>query len=326
MHKDRKKILLRKLGLIGFKGILFFGKHLFRSLEVSYFVGKFLGLFFYFLGGRYRKICLTNIAIAFPEKSLREQQKIAQEFFIFLVQMLTETIYLYHNFSPVIRNISIEGKQHLDKALSKGKGVILLTGHIGYFLVMAYKLINEGYSLTGWFRPMSDREFFNYFISLGKEIKMKPVVTYPVRTCLLESAKALEKNRLLLTLIDQNDVAGTVWIRFFGKLAATATGPVTLALQTGAALVPIYIHRAGKGKHVIRIFPEEELTVKENRKETMLYNMTKFSRKVEGWIKEFPEQWWWIHRRWKKQPNEQDWKKQFKIESEENINCKNVNI
>jgi KDO2-lipid IV(A) lauroyltransferase len=114
--------------------------------------------------------------------------------------------------------------------------------------------------------------------------------------------------------MDQNFGSTGVWVKFFGKLAATPVGPITLGLRTKAVLVPAYIYRKGQGSHCIKIFPHQELEIGTSKDETVLLNTIKFSRIMESWIKEYPGQWGWIHRRWKSQPPEAPRDTEFKVE------------
>jgi len=124
----------------------------------------------------------------------------------------------------------------------------------------------------------------------------------------------LRNNEIVVIQVDQNFGTGGVWVKFFGKLAATPVGPITLALRTKAAIVPAYMIRESRGKHQLKIFSEKELIVKENKNETILLNAIELTRVIEGWIREFPSQWAWVHRRWKSRPSEQVKESRFKVE------------
>ena len=102
--------------------------------------------------------------------------------------------------------------------------------------------------------------------------------------------------------MDQNFGTGGVWVKFFGKLAATPVGPIILALRTNATIVPGYIFKETKRKHCIRFFSPQELIRTEEKEETVLLNTIQFTRMTEEWIRCVPQQWGWVHRRWKHQP------------------------
>jgi KDO2-lipid IV(A) lauroyltransferase len=114
--------------------------------------------------------------------------------------------------------------------------------------------------------------------------------------------------------MDQNFGSSGSWVKFFGKLAATPVGPITLALRTRAALVPAFIYRQDFNRHCLEMSCEEELTITANKDETILLNTIKFSRIIEGWIRRYPWQWGWIHRRWKSPPPKSLDLSSFKIE------------
>jgi KDO2-lipid IV(A) lauroyltransferase len=117
--------------------------------------------------------------------------------------------------------------------------------------------------------------------------------------------------------MDQNFGTGGVWVKFFGRLAATPVGPITLALRTKATVVPAYIYRDGQGRHCIELLPQEELILSSDKDESVLLNVIKFTRIIESWITVFPSQWGWIHRRWKSRPSEKIKNLKFKVEDKD---------
>lgn len=261
-----------------------------------------------------RKISVESLGIAFPGMPVEERKNITRNFFIFMAQSAFELLYVLRH-TEKLKNVKIEGKNNLDKALQAGSGVILITAHIGNFPLMSVKLASEGYKINFVTRPMRDEKAGDYLFNLRENAGVKSIFSYPRKECVAGIIKALRNNEIVIMQMDQNFGSGGVWVKFFGKLAATPVGSITLGLRTGAKLVPAYIYRESFSRHCIKIMPEVPLVETENKDETVLKNAITFSRIIEGWIKEYPEQWGWIHRRWKSQPPKNLSASQFKVEA-----------
>ncbi|MCK4912315.1 MAG: lysophospholipid acyltransferase family protein [Candidatus Omnitrophica bacterium] len=311
MSNERNKIIKRKAAWFVLKGCVSLNKAL--PLSWNYSIGNALGSLAYLIIGRHRKIAINSLTTAFPQMSLKEKKKISRFYFAFMAQSTFELLSFVKN-PRYLKGISIEGKENLKKALDKKKGVLLLTAHLGNFPLMLFKLAKEGYPINIVARPMRDKDTDNYVNDLRTEGGVKTIFSYPRKACISSILNALRNNEIVVIQMDQNFGTGGVWVKFFGKLAATAVGPITLALRTKAAVVPVYMVREGKGKHQLKIFPEEELIIKKDKDEAILINVIKITRIIEGWIRKFPYQWAWVHRRWKSRPSEQIKASRFKIE------------
>jgi len=276
-------------------------------------MGKVLGNIAYFVVRRHRKIALDSLSVAFPDKSFKEKKRIARSFFVFMAQGSFELLHLLKKPAELIYT-RIQGRKHLDKALEKKKGVVMLTAHLGNFPLMSLKLAKEGYPTNIVVRQMRDTSANDYFHKLREKAGVKTIFALPRRECISGIIKALRSNEIVIMLMDLNFGSGGVWVKFFNKLAATPIGPIVLAARTDAAVVPAYIYREGKKKHCIRIFPQEELITDANKDKATLLNAIKFTRIIEDWIREYTWQWGWIHRRWKTRPSKKDKEAEFKIE------------
>ncbi|MEI8350418.1 MAG: lysophospholipid acyltransferase family protein [Candidatus Omnitrophota bacterium] len=285
------------------------------SLTWSYCIGKLLGTFAYLAVSRHQHIATDSLHVAFPELSLRERKKIARDFFVFMAQSGFELLYFLRH-PKELDNVRIVGREHLDKALKRNKGVIMVTAHIGNFPLMSVKLAKEKYPVHFITRPMRDERAGEYLYRLRTSAGVKTIFSYPRKECISGIIKALRQNEIVIMQIDQNFGDGGVWVKFFGALAATPVGSVTLALRTNAAIVPAYIYREGKGRHCIEILPQEELIATEDSDKTILVNTITLSHIIESWIRKVPSQWGWIHRRWKSRPPERLRKMKYKIESD----------
>ncbi|NQT28180.1 MAG: hypothetical protein HQ570_01125, partial [Candidatus Omnitrophica bacterium] len=137
MNKEQKTILRRKVAWIALKTSASLSKAL--PLSWNYFIGNILGSLAYLTIGRHRKIAINGLSIAFPEMSLKEKKRIARFYFAFMAQSTFELLSFVKN-PRYLENIGIEGRENLEKALAKKKGVLLLTAHLGNFPLKLFKL------------------------------------------------------------------------------------------------------------------------------------------------------------------------------------------
>lgn len=311
MDKERKKVLRRRLGFYAIR--IFTSLSAVLPLKADYFIGRIFGNITYWFILRHRRIALESLSIAFPDLSSKKRKNIARKFFIFMAQGSLELLHILKNLDK-LQDIDIEGIDNLKNSLAKKRGAIILTAHIGNFPLMCLKLVKSGFPTNIVIRPMRDKLAGDYLHSLRAEAGVKTIFSYPRRECVSNIIRALRDNEVVIMLMDQNFGTGGVWVNFFDKLAATPTGPVILALRTKAAIVPAYMFCKDNHKHHLKILPEQELILKEDKDETVFANVVRFTRMIEGWIRGVDYQWSWIHRRWKSRPSEKMKSSRFKVE------------
>ncbi len=269
-------------------------------------VGRRVGLIMYWLIAKRRAVAIDNIEQALPAMTrnrfwsgeLPTADQVARETFCHLGMSLVETCRLYHGQGiELINSIEVRGLEHFHLAISKGKGVLFLTGHCGNWELMALafrKLFGHRVSVVA--RPQNNP----YLNRMVEEMRMhyESTVIYK-HGALKPIVAALKKNEVIGLLADQAvfDYDG-VLIEMFGRTAWASKAPVVIARKTGAALLPIFIHREA-GHHVITIHPHYEMAGESND-ETMLHDTQALSRCLEDFISAHPADWYWVHRRWKR--------------------------
>jgi len=257
----------------------------------------------YFIAAKQRKIALGSLSIAFgSEKSQAQIEQIAKDCFIYVAKAGVELLFLLDRPHLLKRRIEITGKANLDNALSRGKGVILVSAHFGNFPLILAKLSLEGYKVAGIMRYMRDERAEKIFAEKRRRIGIKTIYSQPRKACVEDSIRALRNNELLFIPLDQNFGTGGIFVNFFGQKAATATGPVILAQRTQAAILPCFIVRNHDDTHRIIFEPPLELQNGESDKETIVINIQKLTDIIESYIRKYPAEWGWIHRRWKSRP------------------------
>ncbi len=247
-----------------------------------------------------KKIALESLNIAFgKQKSQQEIEQIAKDCFTYMAKSAFELLFLIDRPKLLNANVGIEGKEHLDNALSKGKGVILVSAHFGNFPLLMSRLGIAGYKISGIMRPMRDDRAEKFFMKKRTKVNIKIIYSQPRNTCVMNTIKALRDNGLVFIPLDQNFGTGGVFVDFFGSKAATATGPVVLAKRSGAVLLPCFIVRQIDDRHKIIFEPELDLIEAQDPQEFILLNIQRLTNIIETYIRKYPAEWGWIHRRWK---------------------------
>ena len=165
-------------------------------------------------------------------------------------------------------------------------------------------LAQMGYPTNAIIRPSRDETVEKSFQAARSRLGLKTVHSYPREICVSQSLKALRDKELLVVLLDQNTGSKSgVYVDFFGQKAGTPTGPIIFAMRTGAPLLPIFTVRQGDSDtHTLVIEKHFYLEQKATDEETIQYNVQKLTNIIEGYIRKYPTEWGWMHRRWKSRP------------------------
>jgi KDO2-lipid IV(A) lauroyltransferase len=198
--------------------------------------------------------------------------------------------------------VEYEGLEHYAEAERRGRGTIFLTAHIGAWeLAPLAHALRSGRPLNFLTRPIDnpkvDRLITRYRTLAGNNVIRRQSAVGGI-------LRALKRNEAVGFLIDQNTTSSEgVFADFFGIPAATTPGVATIALRTGAAVLPAYIRWDGERKrHVLHFDPLLELTMTGSRESDVGVNTQRFNQVLEGFVRQVPDQWLWIHRRWKTRP------------------------
>ena len=198
------------------------------------------------------------------------------------------------------KNISVQGIENLDNALKKGKGVIAISAHLGNFPIISVKMAVLGYHFSLIAKDPKNIYLVNIFQQWRNRFGIGVIPYKPRHRCANESLKVLRKNGIIMLLIDQNPRKKYgVDVIFFDHQLPTYSGPIVLALRTRAALVPMFIHRNTNNTETLHILPEITLKKSNAKDQDVIDNLRAINVLCEAWIKKYPEQWWWVHRRFR---------------------------
>lgn len=258
-------------------------------------------LAFRFLG-RLRRVGLRNLELAFPEKSVAERERLLHVEYRNLGYLLAEFCQMPgYSADRASRFIRYEGLENYLRARDRGKGVLVLTGHLG-----AWELSSFYHSLMGM--PMGmvirrlDNPLVDAFVNRVRCLHGNRVIHKDdFARGLIASMRAGETVGILM---DTNMTPPQgVFVPFFGVQACTASGMARIALKTGAAVVPGFLlWEEGEQKYVLRFGEEVAVTSTGDAEADALANTARFTAVIEGYIRQYPEQWLWMHRRWKTRP------------------------
>lgn len=259
----------------------------------------------YLLHFRLRQVGMRNLAMAFPEKSVEERKRILRGEFTSLGRQLAELCqfprYTRENIDEIVVYDALE---NYERAYARGKGVLFLTAHFGGWELSAFAHSLHGHWVNIVMRPMDneylDRLLQNYRTMHGNKVVPKDD---SVRG-LLAAMKAKETVGILM---DTNMTPPQgVFVDFFGIAACTASGLARIALRTDAAVVPGFtIWDSELGKYRLRFDPALELVRTGDLEADIVANTQRFTKVIEDYVRKYPDQWLWVHRRWKTRPEGQ---------------------
>lgn len=304
-YKKLRKNTGRLFGWVALNICLFIIKFLPRRCVYSF--AETMASIGFIVARKHRTIALESLSIAFgSNKTEREIKQIAKDCFTYLAKSAIELFFLMERPALLRKRVTIIGKHNLDAALSKGKGVILVSAHFGNFPLMLGKFCLEGYKTGAIMRHMRDTRVEKTFVKKRAKFSLKTIYSQPRKECVEETIKSLRNNELVFIPLDQNFGTAGVFVDFFGKKAATATGPIILAQRTGASLLPCFMVRQQDDTHTIICEPALELQAGKSAPDTIKTYVQKLTNIIEVYIRKYPAEWGWIHRRWKSRPNQDE--------------------
>ena len=284
-------------------GMIWLLASLFRPMprSVNLKLGMGLGWVLYFLAFGRRKLALKNLEMAFEgEKDVHEQRKIAHRSFQFLTTNVTEFFrYPSLTMDSVSRYVSIEGEDHIKEALKEGKGVLILSGHFGSWDFASAYVALLGYDFAHITKEPRSEAVKRFWLKYRTDIGIK---VFSGRGTMKMALRHLGNNGLLGLITDQNARRSEgVFVPFFGHQACTLPSLAILARRTGSPVIPVYSYRIGIRHHVV---VEEPLSYEPiaDQDEDLLERTRIFTQWTEKVIRLHPEQWIWLHDRWKTRP------------------------
>jgi len=264
-------------------------------------MGRQLGTVMYLLDLEHRKVAIQNLHIAFgQEKSEEEMRSIAKKNFQNLGMMAIEFFRIPGmDLETYQKKVEAEGVDEALKVLEKNRGALLLLGHFGNWELMALmsKVIQKNILVIA--KPIKNNPWLErWFIESREGIGLEVI---PPKNATLKVIQALSQNKVVGILFDQRGKRSKgIWADFFGRKVPTTPGLAVMALKSGAPVLPVFMVRNGFQKHRLIVKKPLELIHTDDFNKDVEANTQLFNDTLESIIREYPDQWLWIHRRWER--------------------------
>ena len=267
-------------------------------------IGAALGRVLGDVDRRHLEIVRDNLRRAFPEWDEVRVRRTARDVYGHFGRVLLDILWLDgRSRETILSLVDVEGTQHLETVRAHDRGCVFVTAHLGNWEVLALA--------HGWFfRPASvvarpldnpalDARLVAFRVQNGNEVVYK-------QKALAHVLRALRERRDVAFLVDQNVQAKDgIFVDFFGRKAASTTVAAALAVKTGALLLPAYSVMTPEGRHRLVYDAPLQWALSGDREADIAALTQRIASAIEGWVRETPEQWMWMHRRWKTRPPEE---------------------
>ncbi|MFL6194384.1 MAG: lysophospholipid acyltransferase family protein [Thermoanaerobaculia bacterium] len=262
--------------------------------------GRVLGALGWTISGRDRRRALDHLALAFPGMPEPERRQLGRACFRHLGENLAECLHLFHRDCAFIHSIvEVRGWEEVERARRTERPILILTGHCGNWELLAAAINCRGLGMAVVARPLDEPEQQEMLAGLRRRFGTLTIARGSegaARQLLI----ALRRGALGM-LIDQDTKVDGVWVPFFGRPAFTPVGAAKIALrQKGTAVIPVFIERLENGRHLAVFQPPLDLPDDAQEATALM------TAKIEEQVRRRPEQWVWMHRRWRRQPPAQE--------------------
>ena len=265
-------------------------------------LGVWIGNLSYIVLKRRRRIAISNLKIAFAKKfSDQEIQRICRKSFQGLGKNLAEFLQFPQLTTENIWElVNVEGKENLDIALGQGKGAIIFVPHFGNWeltgLITGVLIPNRIKAIVFELRNKRLNQLvWKYRQHLSAEL-------IPKKRAIRRIILALQQNCAIGFFADQDAGDSGVFVDFFGKPASAVRSPMILALKTGAPILFSVCIRQPNNQHLVKIYEPFYIEISKNLEHDVQYNTERLLKILEREIRKYPDQWLWLHNRWKTQP------------------------
>jgi len=270
-------------------------------LPISLRVGRLLSRLG-FLRSRLRRTGERNLELAFPELTAAERRGLLRGSFESLGRLLgVFSRFTKADVDCLKDSIDCEGLEWLEAALKKGRGAILFTGHVGAWELSSFALSLFGHPLSFLVRRVDNPKIEAMIDRARTHLGNR---TIDKRSAAREMLQILRDNGTLGILVDLNTLdREAIFVDFFGRPAATTFLVAKLALRTGAEVLPVFAPwDEDRKRFLLKI--DRPLTIERSRdeQEDVRRLTQQYTRVVEDYVRRYPDQWLWIHRRWKTRP------------------------
>jgi len=270
--------------------------------KLANFLGGWVGLAAWKLITKDQRLIFRHLSLCYNGSlTVREKVNIGQRFFINSGRNISDLIRFENHYDRDIHGlIDVEGMAHFDNAYKKGKGVFGITGHLGNFELLAVFLAKCGYRIGVVSRPLADNKLNEMLITNRKKMG---IANFYASENPIGVVKWLKSGGAIGVLIDTDSsrVKGD-FFPFYNRLSKLPVGQSVMALRLGSPLVPIACVRYGNNRYKVIIRPEIPINNTGDLKNDINRITRSCSLELETMIRTYPDQWIWMHNRWKSSP------------------------
>jgi KDO2-lipid IV(A) lauroyltransferase len=263
--------------------------------------GRALGTLLGRLDRRHLAIAAGNLRLAFPDWDEARVWRTARGVYGHFGAVMFDILWLQRRTPEQIRGLlEVRGREHVERAMALGRGALLVTGHLGNWELygVAHGLLFGAIQVVA--RPLDNPRLDARLCAM--RTMAGNTVVYKQRA-LVRILRALRAGQGIALLIDQNVLPGDgIFVDFFGRPAATTTVAAALAVKTGSPVVPCRSELLADGRYRLTYAPALEWSPSGDRQADVACLTQRLTRQIEDWVREKPEQWLWMHRRWKTRP------------------------
>ncbi len=265
-------------------------------------LADFMGACLFKLLKKRRQIALENLRHAFGrEKSEEELNAIALGSMQNLVKVAFEFVHIPKIMKRQDVRWEVKGAENVWKALESKKGVIVAVSHFGNWELMGLAAAREGLPLHAIARPIKNPYVYAYIKRLRKQAGFESIDKAGAAR---STIKLLKQNQMIAMLIDQHERQGGVWVNFFGRKASTTSLPAILALKYDVPILPTYFYR-GTPDFFNHVFHKPLSLIRTGNYEAdLIANTQQYVSHIEAEIRKRPQDWLWMHRRWREPPSD----------------------
>jgi KDO2-lipid IV(A) lauroyltransferase len=264
--------------------------------------GILIGGLVYYLHRRLRRVGMRNLQLAFPQKTRKERRKILRGVYVSLGRLLGEAcLFPYYTPADASQVAVYQGFENFEAAEKRGQGVLFLTGHFGGWEVGSFFHSLMGHPMQIVVRPL-DNPYVDALVARYRGLHGNTMIGKQEFSRGLIAA--MRDNATVGILMDTNMTPPQgVFVDFFGIPACTASGLARVALHTGAAVVPAFtIWDPVLRKYRVEFDPALDLVRTGDHDADAVANTALFTKVIEEYVRRYPDQWLWVHRRWKTRP------------------------
>ena len=270
-----------------------------RSVRKGFFLTIFF--LFYHIGTKNRLITLHNLMRSFPEKPPEEIVRVTQGVYRHFAMVVADFFDLpYMNRENIHEWVEVEGLENYQTALSRRKGLLTIMAHFGNWEMMTIAIPIYLQTIDIVYRP-ADNPVIDNIVEYVRTVKGNSLI--PKGGSGKKIMELLKQNHFIAILSDQNVARREgVFVDFFGFPACTGVGLAVMAMRSGAPVLPIFMAREKSGKYKLIIKSPIEAICTDDYDVDLVVNTQRFTKIIEEVIREYPEQYFWFHQRWKTKP------------------------